>query len=252
LNNWLFEELAEDGYGGVEVIWKQTKQLDVIIRAKRTKNVLGEKGRRIRELTMAIIDRFHFDDRSVSVYAEAIQSPPLSALCQALSLKYKILCGLEVKRAGEGVLRFIENGGADGCEIIISGKLKGQRAKAMKFKFGNMIHSGNDKTFYIDKSVQQCCLRSGVIGIQIRILLRFQQTGIGGPKIHRSDVVKVLPPKEPPPMPRSFTYTQFAPLPPGWTPPKKSNVVTTKTIKSKKQKKKNSSSLSAKTTIPVS
>jgi ribosomal protein S3 len=33
-----------------------------------------------------------------------------------------------------GVLRFIMESGAKGCEVIVSGKLRAQRAKAMKFK----------------------------------------------------------------------------------------------------------------------
>lgn len=50
LNKFLTNELSEDGYSGVEV--RVTPQrTEVIIRATRTKNVLGEKGRRIRELT---------------------------------------------------------------------------------------------------------------------------------------------------------------------------------------------------------
>lgn len=37
-------------------------------------------------------------------------------------------------RACYGVLRFIMESGAKGCEVIVSGKLRAQRAKAMKFK----------------------------------------------------------------------------------------------------------------------
>jgi small subunit ribosomal protein S3e len=41
-----------------------------------------------------------------------------------------------VRRACYGVLRFVMESGAKGCEVIVSGKLRGQRAKAMKFKDG--------------------------------------------------------------------------------------------------------------------
>ena len=42
-----------------------------------------------------------------------------------------------------GVLRFIMESGAKGCEVVVSGKLRAQRAKSMKFADGFMIHSGN-------------------------------------------------------------------------------------------------------------
>ena len=51
LNEFLTRELAEDGYSGVEVRVTPTRT-EIIIMATRTQNVLGEKGRRIRELTV--------------------------------------------------------------------------------------------------------------------------------------------------------------------------------------------------------
>ncbi|KAF2579543.1 hypothetical protein F2Q68_00001174 [Brassica cretica] len=52
-------ELAEDGYSGVEVRVTPMRT-EIIIRATRTQNVLGEKGRRIRELTSLVQKRFRF------------------------------------------------------------------------------------------------------------------------------------------------------------------------------------------------
>ncbi|CAH8358822.1 unnamed protein product [Eruca vesicaria subsp. sativa] len=38
-----------------------------------------------------------------------------------------------------GVLRFVMENGAKGCEVIVSGKLGAARAKSMKFKDGYMV-----------------------------------------------------------------------------------------------------------------
>ncbi len=51
--------------------------------------------------------------------------------------------------------------GAKGCEVIVSGKLRGQRAKSMKFVDGLMIHSGNPVREYIDAAVTHVHLRQG-------------------------------------------------------------------------------------------
>ena len=40
-----------------------------------------------------------------------------------------------------GVLRFVMESGAKGCEVIVSGKLRAQRAKSMKFKDGYMARA---------------------------------------------------------------------------------------------------------------
>jgi len=53
LNEFLQNELGEDGYAGVEVRVTPLRT-EIIIRATRTQNVLGEKGRRIRELTSLV------------------------------------------------------------------------------------------------------------------------------------------------------------------------------------------------------
>ncbi|KAF9594486.1 hypothetical protein IFM89_031604 [Coptis chinensis] len=71
---------------------------EIIIRDTRTQNVLGEKGRRIRELTYVIQKRFKFPKNSVELYAEKINNRGLCAIAQAESLRYKLLGGLTVCR----------------------------------------------------------------------------------------------------------------------------------------------------------
>lgn len=98
LNEFLKRELAEDGYSGVEVRVTPTKT-EIIIMATRTQNVLGEKGRRIRELTAVVQKRFGFpSDFPVELYAEKVATRGLCAIAQAESLRYKLIGGLAVRR----------------------------------------------------------------------------------------------------------------------------------------------------------
>ena len=66
LNEFLTRELAEDGYSGVEVRVTPIRT-EIIILATRTQNILGEKGRRIRELTSVVQKRFNFPEGTVEV-----------------------------------------------------------------------------------------------------------------------------------------------------------------------------------------
>ncbi len=54
---FLRTELAEDGYAGVEVRVTPLRT-EIIIKATRTQDVLGEKGQRIRELTSVVQKRY--------------------------------------------------------------------------------------------------------------------------------------------------------------------------------------------------
>merc|ERR1711943_171689 len=67
LNALLTRELAEEGYSGVEVRTAPNKT-QIIIKATRTKNVLGEKGRRIHELTAVIEKRFNFKPDQINLF----------------------------------------------------------------------------------------------------------------------------------------------------------------------------------------
>jgi len=198
LNEFFTRELAEDGYSGVEVRVTPTRT-EIIILATRTQNVLGEKGRRIRELTSVVQKRFNFTEGSVELYAEKVGTRGLCAIAQAESLRYKLIGGLAVRRACYGVLRFIMESGAKGCEVIVSGKLRGQRAKSMKFLDGLMIHSGDPMNDYVDQAVRHVLLRQGVLGIKVKIMLPWDPSGKIGPKRPLPDHVSILDPKEQPP-----------------------------------------------------
>lgn len=97
LNELLSRELSEDGYAGVEVRVTPTRT-EIIIRATRTQSVLGEKGRRIRELTALVQRRFNFTEGSVELYAMKVENRGLCAMAQCESLRFKLLGGLAVRR----------------------------------------------------------------------------------------------------------------------------------------------------------
>ncbi|POW12333.1 hypothetical protein PSHT_06730 [Puccinia striiformis] len=168
LSEFFTRELAEEGYSGCEVRVTHART-EVIIRATHTQEVLGQKGRRIRELTSLVQKRFKFPEGSVELYAEKVQQRGLCAVAQCESLRYKLLGGLAVRRACYGVLRFIMESNAKGCEVVVSGKLRAARAKSMKFTDGFMIHSGQPSVDFVDQAVRHVLLRQGVLGIKVKM-----------------------------------------------------------------------------------
>lgn len=195
LNELFTRLLSEDGYSGMEI--RVTPQrTEIIIRATKTQSVLGENGRRIRELTAIVQKRFKFAEGSVELFAEKIENRGLSAIAQCESIKFKLLSGLPVRRACHGVVRYIMEAGAKGCEVVISGKLRGQRAKSMKFVDGMMVHSGQPSKDYIDTAVRHVLMRQGVLGIRIKIMLVQDPKGVTGPKHPLPDHVTIVDPKE--------------------------------------------------------
>uniref|UniRef100_A0A2I2ZTT5 40S ribosomal protein S3 n=1 Tax=Gorilla gorilla gorilla TaxID=9595 RepID=A0A2I2ZTT5_GORGO len=77
--------------------------------------------------------------------------------------------------------------GAKGCEVMVSGKLRGQRTKSM---------NGDRVNYYIDTAVCHVLLRQGVLGIKVKIMLPWDPTGKIGPKKRLPDHVSIVEPKD--------------------------------------------------------
>jgi len=194
INEFLRRMLAEDGYAGVQI--KPTPQAtQVVIRCTKTNEVVA----RIPYIQKLLQLRWKFSsEENIKVFAEKVQPRGLSARAQAQSICYKLKGGLAVRRACYGVLKFImDNGAAKGVQIIISGKLRGARAKAMKFKEGYMICSGHAKNAYITEAVEHVLLRQGTIGVRVTIMLPHDPEGKnGGVKENLPDIVTVHKPQD--------------------------------------------------------
>jgi len=195
INEFLRRMIAEDGYAGVQI--KPTPQCtQVVIRCTKTQEVV----KRIPYIQKLLQLRHNFPtEEGIKVFAEKVYPRGLSARAQAQSICYKLKGGLAVRRACYGVLKFImDTGGAKGVQIIISGKLRGARAKAMKFKEGYMITSGHAKNQYIVEAVEHVLLRQGTIGVRVTIMLPHDPDGKNGGVIEPlPDVVTVIDTKDP-------------------------------------------------------
>jgi small subunit ribosomal protein S3e len=85
--------------------------------------------------------------------------------------------------------------GANGCEVVVSGKLRAARAKSMKFTEGFMIHSGQPARDYVDYAVRHVLLRQGVLGIKVKIMKPHDPEGKKGPMVNLPDKVLLVEPK---------------------------------------------------------
>ena len=191
LNEFLSKELSECGYSGVN-IEKSPVRTEIIIKTTRAPFVIGFKGRRIRELSTLIKDRFKFDKNKIALFVEKVVNRGLCPNIQAELLRFKLLKGLTARKACYGIVKSVMESGAKGCMIIISGKLRAQRAKSMKFMDGYMIHSGQPVNDYVRTATKHCLLPQGVIGVKVSIMLPWDPTGIMGPKKPLPDLVTIL------------------------------------------------------------
>lgn len=195
LHEFLRRELAEDGFSGVETRVTPTRT-EIVIKATKTKEVLGDKGRRIRELTSLVQQRWRYQEGGVQLFVERVPVRGLSAMAQAESLRFKLMTGLPLRRAAMGIMRFVMESGAKGVEVVVAGKIRGQRGKTMKFRDGYMLKSGDAKDNHTDQATRHVALRAGTIGIKMKIMLPYDAEGIAGSAKLLPDVITILPPKD--------------------------------------------------------
>lgn len=173
LNEFLTRCLGMEGYAGIEVR-ATSMSTEIRVKATKTKEILEKSARKVRELKSLIEKRYNFNDVDNKVEL-AIKPLPydknLCAAAQAETLKYKLLGGTPVRLAANNILALVmKRGGAKGCEIIISGKVRGQRAKSQKYKQGYIVSTGQPKLEFVDEAVRHVELRQGVLGVKVKIM----------------------------------------------------------------------------------
>ena len=198
LNEFLTRCLGMEGYAGIEVR-ATSMSTEIRVKATKTKEILEKSARKVRELKSLIEKRYNFNDIDNKVEL-AIKPLPydknLCAAAQAENLKYKLLGGTPVRLAANNILAMVmKRGGAKGCEIIISGKVRGQRAKSQKYKQGYIVSTGQPKLEFIDMAVRHVELRQGVLGVKVKIM-QDSEIAVGKYRKIMPDFVKILEPKE--------------------------------------------------------
>ncbi|MES1907291.1 MAG: hypothetical protein MHM6MM_000443 [Cercozoa sp. M6MM] len=202
LNDFLATELEKEGYAGVEVS-VTAACTKVKIRVVDRDSLLDNNGLRINEITSLIQKRWGFKPKELRVFANKVFRTGLSAMVQCVVMRDALLDKKPVRRAAHEVLRNVlravpQEEGAKatvGAEVIVTGKLRGGRAKAMKFTAGYMIKSGDATNYYIDTATRHLNLPQGVIGIKIKIQLPRDVEGKSGPTQYLPDKVIIAEPK---------------------------------------------------------
>jgi small subunit ribosomal protein S3e len=185
VNELLQGALAEFGFSGIEVNFTKGKtEVRVLVsQFNKLMDAKAKSGIKINELKGLIEQRFGFNrnpEHKFSLVVKRTNHRGIEAQEQAEYLKKRLLMGTPARSAAMNVIRNMLNKGAKGCEVIISGKLRQQRAKSMKYKDGFMIHTGQPQKIFISAAVRHLELRQGIMGIKVKIMLPYNPAAATG------------------------------------------------------------------------
>ncbi len=167
IDEFLQREFERAGYGGVSIT-KTPLGTHLVVYTMRPGLVIGRGGETIRALATVLEEKFQLPSPQISV-AE-IEIPELNAYVVASRIASALKRGVHYRRAGFWGLNQAMDAGALGIEIIISGKLRTDRARYEKFREGYLPKSGDPPRKYTRKAVLHVQLKPGTLGVKVRLI----------------------------------------------------------------------------------
>jgi small subunit ribosomal protein S3 len=167
LEEFLEKELENAGYGGVDVR-RVPMGTRVALYVERPGIVIGRKGRSIKDLTETLEKEYDIENPQVEVVE--LKTPELNAKVMAKRLAFMLERGISSRRAGYIMLRRIMRAGARGVEIVISGKISGERHRSQRFYDGYLKKAGEPALNLVSYGFAEAKLKLGMVGVKIRIM----------------------------------------------------------------------------------
>ena len=162
----------------------------IIITASRPGLVVGRKGQNIKKLTKSLKSSFNLENPEIEINEIKDIYLDASVISELIASSLEKYGTQRFKAVGHKTMSEVMNAGALGIEILISGKIPGSRAKVWRFTQGYLKKSGETAVSGVKTSYSVAKLKTGVVGIQIRLML---------PDTKLPDNIKIADIKEEPP-----------------------------------------------------
>lgn len=144
----------------------------IVVTTNRPSLVVGSKGSNIRKLTLDLKNIFGLNNPQVEIKEVPDANLDAEVVAQRIASTLERYGSARFKGTGHRVLSDVMGAGALGVEIKISGKIPGARAKSWRFYMGYLKKCGDVSVSGVRKAYSVAQLKSGVIGIQVRIMPR--------------------------------------------------------------------------------
>ncbi len=167
VDEYLAVELKRAGYSHSEIA-KTPLGTRVVVYAARPGIVIGRRGQSIRDLTTVLEEKFGIENPQISV--APLDAPELDPNVMASQIAAALERGIHFRRAAYWGLQRIVRAGAQGAEVIISGKLTTERARCEKYREGYLPRVGDPVLRQLAAGRAYVQLKKGLFGVKVNIL----------------------------------------------------------------------------------
>ncbi|HEC77439.1 MAG TPA: 30S ribosomal protein S3 [Thermoplasmatales archaeon] len=168
LKEFLMNESERAGFGGLKIQRTPMGTL-ITMQIERPGLIIGRGGKRIKELTETIENRFKVENPQIEI-EEVGSNIALNAQLMAQKVASALERGWHFRRVGHSTVRRIMDAGARGCQIIISGKLTGARHRTEKFTAGYIKYCGEVAKEVMEEGMAVAITKPGIIGVKVRLM----------------------------------------------------------------------------------
>ena len=167
LEEMLRKEFADVKCGLIEIAYTPLG-VRVIIHTTSPGLVIGHGGDKIREVSEKL-RKLGIENPQIDV--QKISNPDIDPMIVSQSIAAAMTRGMNVKKIGNYYLDRVMRAGAIGCEIVIKGKISGEKARSERFIAGYLKKCGEPAMRDVIKGVATALPKLGTIGITTHIMI---------------------------------------------------------------------------------
>ena len=132
--------------------------------------IIGSGGERIKDTMETLKKEFKIENPQIDV--QKIDNPDIDPDIVAQTIASSIESGVNFKKLGNYYVQRIMDSGAIGCEIVMSGKVSGQRSRRERFIAGYLKKCGEPSKRDVVKGFALANPKLGNIGVTVKIMIR--------------------------------------------------------------------------------
>jgi small subunit ribosomal protein S3 len=160
------------GKAGLSYIKVQRTPLGekILICSSRPGLIVGKSGSNISKLTKDLKEKFGLENPQIELLEEENPMTDANIVAEGIANSLERFGTARFKGIGHKAITDVMAAGARGVEILISGKIPSSRAKTWRFYMGYLKKSGDIAVSGVDTAYTSAKLKTGVVGIQVRIM----------------------------------------------------------------------------------
>lgn len=140
----------------------------IIVHTTRPGLIIGSKGEAIQQLTETLKKQFKMENPKIEVSEIAHPDFDAKNVADQIAIALERFGPQSFKMRAYRALERIKNAGALGAEIVLSGKLPAEKARAWRFGYGYLKKTG--EIDIVNKAQSTAKTKPGIVGIKVSIV----------------------------------------------------------------------------------